>query len=294
MPRDRHVKYDLAKAFDYILDDSKPRLSRAVRLYKLQVALLFARKAQRSKIRKEQRPGNWILTSRAAILTAEMVARLRLIENLIQESYSDTSQKFILKALLRNKEAKGLLRKVLSSNISTRHCHSLSWHELSQIITTTRENQESYAPLYHVSLNFALYGADDWHCNWSRSVNLLKWGENEPQFKTVRRYFARLPSEFVMYKHKGKGNHFAAFIWLDHFGGAYMRPEKPNSAMFVDILLKKIDNLDALRTYLGQYTYVRSQLQRQGYDVVDLQLPDHPASQEVSFQPLPSELTSLI
>ncbi|MBB5756518.1 hypothetical protein HNR00_001216 [Methylorubrum rhodinum] len=212
----------------------------------------------------------------------------------MQENYSDTSQNLMMKTLLRDKATKFLLRKIIISNISTRHARTLSWHELSRLIEITRIKQKSYVPLYHVSVNFALYGGADWQCNWSRSESLLKWNNDEPEYTIIRLYFPDLQGLSTAYKHKGVGYHFAAYNWLDHFGGNYMRPEKPSASKFVDILLDKTDDLDTIRSYLGQYAFVRSQLQRQGYVVADLQLSAPLPIREVSFEPLPDELTNLI
>ena len=291
---DKDWKYDLARSFEYILNESKPRTNRAIRLYELQTAILIGKRLRDCQMRKEKHRDNWIRVSRAALSASRSISRLRLLEHMIRENHSDVGDKLSLKKLVRDRESNRLLQKICSNRSARQMAYSLSWRQFDRLLRDTRRKQESYAPLYHVSLHFALHGPPESRCSWSRVEALLKYTRNEPEYETIRKQFKALPSLSTAYKHKPKGHHFAAFIWLDHFGGKYLRPERPTSATFATKLLAKVDDLASLRSYLGQYAHVRAELVEQGYELPSLQLAAAIPPQNVRFKPLPSELTCLI
>lgn len=291
---DKDWKYDLAAAFGYILDDSNPRIGRAVRLYELQTAVSIGRKLRACQLRGKESRDNWIRAPRSALSAARSVARLRLLEHVIQERYPDVSKSFLPKKLVSDPEAKELLKQIGGSRAAKQMTYSLSWREFDRLLRHVRKNQGNYAPLYHVSLHFALHGPRGSKCNWTRAEALLKYTRKEPEYAIIRKYFAKLPSPSTVYKYKPKGHDFAPFIWLDHFGGKYLRPTRPTAATFATKLLAKVDNISELRSYLGQYEFVRTELVRQGYDLPALKLTAAESVQRVWFKPLPSELTDLI
>ncbi|TXM94969.1 hypothetical protein [Methylobacterium sp. WL116] len=289
---DRHVKYDIAAAFDFILDNSKPLLLRAVKLYELQIAIYLGKKLHECQRCKKEHADNWLRVSRSALATARMLARVRLLENLIAENYPQSSRQVPLKKLVRDKEAMRLLRQIITPKKSKQLAYGLSWRDLDRVLTTTRIQQRAYVSLYHVSLNFSLYETSE--CKWTRAEALLHYNSEDIEYKLIRDHFSDLTSLYAAYQFKAEGNYFAAFIWLDHFGGACMRPTRPVAGKFAEKLLNKANNTEALKLWLGQYAYVRSALARQGYDLPDIR-PNAAISPEVvSFKRLPDELTTLI
>jgi hypothetical protein len=293
--QDRNRKYNIVDAFEYILNESNPRMNRAIRLYELQVVITLGSKLQKYQLRKHEKRNNWVRVSRATLMAARMVSRTRLLEYLIQTNYPGSGQEVPFKKLVRDREALGLLRQIITPNKSKYIAYSRSWKDITILLTEEFSNQKKFAPLYHVSLNFALYGGSDSRCIWSRAKALLEYTQNESKYNIVRKYFKNLESLSTAYKYKrGNGNHFAVFMWLDHFGDGFMRAIHPVADLFAEKLLAKVDDTMGLRTYLAQYAYVRSKLAQQEYLVPELWFAVPVPPQAVSFDPLPGELTDLI
>lgn len=291
---DRSLKYDIVAAFDYILDVENPRLRRAIKLYELQTAILFGKELRTFQQRKKEYPENWIRVSRAALATARMVSSMRLLEYIVADVCLDVDRRIPLKKLVRNAEAAKLLREIIRPNNSKRMAYGLSWRELDRLLRTRRDEQTAYAPLYDVSLNFALNAGPGSYCNWSRAAALLGYYQDKNNYEIIRRKYPTLSSEYAAYKDKDPGNYFAGFIWLDHFGGAYLRPLRPIASSFADELLAKVDDTVGLRTYLAQYDFIRSRFAEQDYHLPKLRLAVPIPPQEVKLEPLPNELSVLI
>lgn len=293
--QDRYRKYNVVDSFEYILNEANPRFDRAVRLYELQVSIVLGIKLQKYQMREHERRDNWMRVSRAALIASRMVSRTRLLEHLIRINYHNVGQRMLLKKLARDQEGAGLLRKIITPNKSKVMAYSLSWRELNNLLIEEFNNQTKYSAIYHVSLNFALYGGLDSRCTWTRAASILNYKHDEIEYNIVKRYFKHLESASTAYKYKkNNGNHFAVFIWLNQFGSGFMRAIQPTAESFAETLLAKADDIAGLRTYLAQYAYVQSQLARQEYQVPELRFAVPVSPQAVSFDPLPHELIEVI
>lgn len=135
---DRYVKYDIAAAFDFVLNISNPRLVRAVRMYELQTAVLIGMKILPCQRRKLEHPDNWIRASRAALSSARSVARVRLLEHLIAEKHPGAGRRAPLKKLFRDEESMQILRRIITPQKSKQTAYTLSWRELDNLMTTRR------------------------------------------------------------------------------------------------------------------------------------------------------------
>ncbi|TXM97125.1 hypothetical protein FV242_32335 [Methylobacterium sp. WL64] len=291
---DRYIKFNIAEAFEYVLNENNPRFSRAVRLYEIQTAVLIGRKLLICQERGKEYPNNWVRVSRAALSAARTVVRVRLFEHIIAEKHPDAGRLTPLKKLVRDKDAIRLLRQMITPKKSEQMAYSFSWRQLDQLLTTRRIEQTTYAPLYYISLHFAIFGGSNSRCNWSRAAATLLYSPEEIEYTIIRKHFKTLFSSSTAYKYKDEDNHFAAFIWLDHFGGRFLRPPRPIAASFVEKLLKKVDDTAGLKNYIAQYEYVRLKFKSQDYDLPQLRLVDPIEPQKVSVSPLPEELTAII
>lgn len=148
--------------------------------------------------------------------------------------------------------------------------------------------------MYYFSLHFSLFGKKDSRCNWTRAASLLDYDRQDVEYGLIRKRFKSLQSVSTAYKYKDEDNHFAAFIWLDHFGDRYLRPDRPVASSFPEKLLAKVDNTAGLSDYLGKYEYIRRQLKSQDYNLPELHISNPISPQEVSVVPLSEAIAVLI
>lgn len=291
---DRLIEYNIGCALDYILDESHSRMSRAVEFYGLQVAISLGKKLYPYQAKRKKYPDNWILVSRAALSAAHTLSSVRLLEHVVAKRHPKARLQMPFEALLKQTETRYLLNQIINPRTSRKTSYSLSWGDLDRLLVNKRIAQRAYAPLYDVSLRFHSYKDGDNHCNFSRAENLLKINKREAEFAVVRGYYRHLETRSTAFALKGKGNYFAAFIWLDHFGGEYLRPLHPIGNSFAEYLLSMTDDMADLRRYLGQYEFVRTRLKQQDYEMPELRLAAPIQPEEIQIEPLPDEISELV
>lgn len=291
---DRLNEYNIGNALDYILDESHSRMSRAVEFYGLQVAISLGKKLYPCQAKRKEYPDNWILVSRAALSAAHMLSSVRLLEHVVTKRHPKARLQMPFEALLKQTETRYLLNQIINPRTSRKTSYSLSWGDLDRLLVDKRIAQRAYAPLYDVSLRFLFHKDGDNHCNFTRAENILKINKQEAEFDVVRKHYKYLETRSTVFALKGKGNHFAAFVWLDQFGGGYLRPLHPIGNSFAKDLLSKTDDLTALRKFLGQYEFVRTRLKQQDYEMPELRLAAPIQPEEIQIEPLPDKISALI
>jgi len=292
--RDRFIKYNIARHIDYILDTKNPKARRAVRLYQIQVAILLGVRLKPFQQKKREQFGSWLRVPRSILLASKCVSTMRLLEYYAKKKFPNHDIYYPLRKMRSYSNSRDIL-KIFSSYAMWKNIgYSLSWHDLDRELIRRRRNQKTFAALYDISVRYN----DDMKigpkCNVTTAATILSYTAKEREYAVIRSHYPYLQSRDTAFTYKDKKDYLSCFIWLDHYYGRYMRPLRPFDQRFAEKLLRKVDDVEGLERFLGQYEAVRGRLLSNGYKPLKMRLQRPIEPIELSIAPVPEQVLQCI
>lgn len=284
--------YDVSAAANYILDDRNSRFLRAIRLYEMQIAILFGKKLNDRQRKKKESPDQWLAVSSDLLASACVCSAMKLLWYIYKTQRIGGNSQL---DLLDNSDARDVLGRVLRTpaglkKIATGHRPRV----LDIKLRNRRRQQRRYAPLYDVSLRWEILDGSLLKGGWSTALRIFNPKPGTDAYEIVRRHYKGLRGKSSAYKYKDDGDFTAGFVWLRHFNGGLFRPRELEKASFARKLLKQANDLDGLRQIFGRYAFVKARLEERGYELLALDLTPPLPPVEVAILPLSEALSDAI
>ncbi|MGX7705167.1 hypothetical protein [Methylobacterium sp. Gmos1] len=284
--------YDISAAGNYILDISNSPYLLAIRLYELQIAILFGRKLNDRQRQKKEFPDRWLAISNDLLASACVCSAMKLLWYMYKTQRIGGNSQL---DLLDDPDAREVLGRVLRTpaglkKIATGHRPRV----LDIKLRNRRRQQRRYAPLYDVSFRWEILDGSKLEGGWSTAERMFDQKAGTDAHETIRKIYKGLRGRSTAYKYKDKGDFIAGFIWLRHFYGGVFRPGEVEKASFARKLLAEANDVDSLRRVFGQYEFVKARLEERGYELLALDLAQPVPLIEVPILPLSDELLDAI
>ncbi|BAQ44685.1 hypothetical protein [Methylobacterium aquaticum] len=284
--------YDVSAAINYILDINNSPYLRAIRLYELQIAILFGRKLNDRQRQKKEFPDRWLAISSDLLASACVCSAMKLLCYMHKTRRIGRNSQL---DLLDDPDARDVLGRVLRTPAGLKKIATGHRPRVLDIKLKNRSRQQRrYAPLYDVSLRWEMIEGSKLKGGWTTSKRVFIPKAGTEAHDIIRRYYKGLRGLSTAQKYKDKGDFIAGFVWLRHFHGGVFRPREVEKASFARKLLAEANDVDGLRRIFGQYEFIKARLEGRSYKLLALDLAQPVPLIEVPILPLSEELREAI
>ncbi|TNC09065.1 hypothetical protein FF100_27570 [Methylobacterium terricola] len=283
--------YNVSNDINFILDAQNSLHLRAIRLYKMQIAVLFGHKLNDRQRDKKEYPDQYLAVSNDVLASADACAATKLLWHIdktykIEENLSEN--------YLDNPDARDILRNILRNPGSIRKfavAHSPRMLDLK--LQIRRRHQRRCAPLYDFSLRYDVEDTKQ-KGGWKTALSLFNQKQGTDAHATIRKYYPYLGGETVGKQCRKEWDFLAGFVWNGHFGSQLFQPKRTSWALFARNLLEKAGDLPGLRRAVGEYQFVKARLEERDYELLTLNLAHPLPPAAPTLQPLPEDLLDAV
>ncbi|MCF4127687.1 hypothetical protein [Methylobacterium sp. SyP6R] len=259
--------YNVSDAANYILDGQNSLHLRAIRLYEMQIAVLFGHKLNERQRDKRELPDLHLAVSSDILNSAYACASIKLLrriennykieENPATNYLDDPNARDILKNILRN------------ANSIRKFAADYSPRTIDLKIQIRRRHQRRCAPLYDFSLRYDVEDTKQ-KGGWKTALSLFNEKQGTDAHATIRKYYPYLGGETVGKQCRKEWDFLAGFAWDSHFGSQLFQPKRTGWPLFAKNLLGKAEDLSGLRRAVGEYLFVKARLEERGYELLSV------------------------
>ncbi|WP_210207076.1 hypothetical protein [Methylobacterium currus] len=283
--------YNVSDALEFVLDEQNSLQLRAIRLYEMQIAVLFGHKLNERQRDKREFPNRYLTVSSDILNSAYACASIKLLQRIDRAYKIDGNP---ATNYLDDSNAKDILKNILRTPVSIRKfavAHSPRTLDLK--LQIRRRHQRRCAPLYDFSLRYDVEDTKQ-KGGWKTALSLFNQKQGTDAHATIRKYYPYLGGETVGKQCRKEWDFLAGFVWNSHFGSQIFQPKRTGWAPFAKNLLGKAEDLPGLRRAVGEYEFVKARLEERGYELLTLNLAHPVPPTAPTLQPLSEDLLDAV